>query len=419
MKKIIIIACIIILALAVWFFVFKKESAAATKYTTAIVQQGTISITVTATGSLEAVNTVQVGSQISGTIKALHADYNDIVKKGQLLAQIDPEFLNAQVVAAQADLDKANASAKLKKREYERAQSLFKNHLISESDLENAETDNELSQAELKSSEANLDRLKTNLNYATIVSPIDGVVISRDVDLGQTVAASLSAPTLFTIAQDLTKMQVNAVIDEADIGKIEDGQDVIFTVDAYPDKSFTGIVKQIRLAPQIVSNVVSYNVIISVANPDLLLKPGMTANVTVQIARHDNVLKVPTAALKFRPSFVGKKPPTAPSGATAGTTDSTKQPGNGSGGFNPNDSTMAKKLRVWVFDEKRNPRPVFVETGLVDGSFTEVISDRLSAGDTIITAQEGVVASATTNNSSQEVNPFAPKFGPGGAGGRH
>jgi HlyD family secretion protein len=416
MKKIIIITGIIILAIAVWFFVFKKESAAEAKYTTSVIQQGTISITVTATGSLEAVNTVQVGSQISGTIKALHADFNDIVKKGQLLAQIDPELLRAQVVQAQADFDKSIASANLAKREYERAQSLFENHLISESDKETALTNSELAQANVKSSQANIDRLKTNLNYATILSPIDGVVISRDVDLGQTVAASLSAPTLFTIAQDLTKMQVNAVIDEADIGKIEDGQDVIFTVDAYPDKSFTGIVKQIRLAPQIVSNVVSYNVIISVANPDLLLKPGMTANVTVQIARHDNVLKVPTAALKFRPSFVGKKPPTTPGGALAGTPDSTRQHGNVSGGFNPNDSTRVKRSRVWVFDEKRNPRPVFVETGLVDGSFTEVISDRLAAGDTIITAQEGVVASTTTNGT-QEVNPFAPRFGPGG--GRH
>jgi HlyD family secretion protein len=415
MKKILIIAGIAIAAIAIWFFVFKKSSAAEAKYTTSVVQQGTIAITVTATGSLEAVTTVQVGSQISGTIKALHADYNDIVKKGQLLAQIDPEFLKAQVVAAQADLDKANASAKLKKREYERAQSLFKSDLISESDLETAETNNELSQAELKSSEANLERLKTNLNYATIVSPIDGVVISRDVDLGQTVAASLSAPTLYTLAQDLTKMQVNATIDEADIGKIKDGQEVSFTVDAYPDNTFKGEVKQIRLSPQIVSNVVSYNVIISVANPDMLLKPGMTANVTILIARHENVLKVPSAALKFRPSFVGKKPPTPTGGAQAGVVDSTK---HRSGGFNPADSGMAKKSRLWVFDEQRNPRPVFVETGLVDGSYTEIISDRLNPGDTIITAQEGVVASATANGS-QEVNPFTPKFGPGGPGGRH
>lgn len=411
MKKILIIAGVIIVAVLLWFFVFKKSSSGTAKYTTAIVQRGDISITVTATGSLEAVTTVQVGSQISGTIKALHADYNDIVKKGQLLAQIDPEFLNAQVVAAQADLDKATASAKLKKREYERAQSLFKTKLISESDLETSQTNYELAEAELKSSKANLERLKTNLNYATIVSPIDGVVISRDVDLGQTVAASLSAPTLFTIAQDLTKMQVNAVIDEADIGKIKDGQDVSFTVDAYPDKTFKGVVKQIRLSPQIISNVVSYNVIISVSNPELLLKPGMTANVTIQIDRRDDVLKVPNAALKFRPSFAGKTPPYRPAGVTTAVSDSIKKR---TGDFDRPDSTMAKKSRVWVFDEKRNPRPVFVEIGLADGSFTEVISDKLSVGDTIIVAQEGAVASS----NNQEVNPFAPRFGPGGGGRR-
>jgi HlyD family secretion protein len=408
MKKILIIAGVAAIAVLLWFFVFKKSASAEAKYTTAIIQRGNISITVTATGSLEAVTTVQVGSQISGTIKALHADYNDIVKKGQLLAQIDPEFLNAQVVAAQADLDKATASTKLKKREFERAQTLFKTNLISESDLETSQTNAELAQAELKSSQANLDRLKTNLNYATIVSPIDGVVISRDVDLGQTVAASLSAPTLYTIAQDLTKMQVNAVIDEADIGKIQDGQDVSFTVDAYPDKKFQGIVRQIRLSPQVVSNVVSYNVIISVANPELLLKPGMTANVTVQIDRRDDILKVPNAALKFRPSFTGKKPPSPPSGAIASMPDSLRQKRDE---FVQRNSTTIKKPIVWVFDDKRNPRPVIVETGLADGSFTEIISDRLAAGDTIITAQEGVVAS---NNNNQEVNPFAPRFGPGG-----
>jgi HlyD family secretion protein len=407
MKKILIISGIIIVGVLIWFFAFKKSSGAESKYTTAVVQRGDISITVTATGSLEAVTTVQVGSQISGTIKALHADFNDIVKKGQLLAQIDPEFLNAQVVAAQAELDKAAASAKLKKREYERAQTLYKADLISESDLEIAQTNYELAEAELKSSKANLDRLKTNLNYATIVSPIDGVVISRDVDVGQTVAASLSAPTLFTIAEDLTKMQVNAVIDEADIGKIKEGQSVSFTVDAYPERTFKGVVKQIRLSPQIISNVVSYNVIISVSNPELLLKPGMTANVTIQVDRRDNVLKVPNAALKFRPAFVGKVTPSRTAGFATAVPDSLKQR---AGGFDRPDSTMMKKPRVWVFDDKKNPRPIFVETGLADGSYTEIISDILTAGDTIIIAQEGVVAT----NNNQEVNPFAPRFGPGG-----
>ncbi len=307
MKKIIIIAAILIIAVAAYFIFFAGGKQVSAKFMTAEIQKGDISIIVTATGSLEAVTTVQVGSQISGTIAALHADFNDKVKKGQVLAQLDPALLNAQVIQAQADLEKAIASTHLAKSDYERSLSLFERNMISASDRDVAESNYDQAKAEQLSVKANVDRLKTNLSYATISSPIDGVVISRNVDVGQTVAASLSAPTIFTIAQDLSKMQVNTSIDEADIGRIKVGQTALFTVDAYPDHSFSGLVKQVRLNPEIVQNVVTYEVILEVANPDFLLMPGMTANVTILIDKKEDVLKVPSAALKYRPVFAQKK----------------------------------------------------------------------------------------------------------------
>ena len=302
MKKIVVILGLVVVLGVVGFVVFRgKESKSEPKFLTAEVQKGTISIMVTATGTLEAVTTVQVGSQVSGTISALYVDFNTTVKKGQVVARLDPTFIEAQVAQAQADLDREKASAELSKREYERSLALFQEQMISDSERDITLTNYELAKTREKSAEAALDRVKTNLAYATIISPIDGVVISRNVDVGQTVAASLQAPTLFTIAQDLTQMQVKASIDEADIGKIMEGQDVVFTVDAYPERSFKGGVRQIRLSPQIVQNVVSYDVIITVSNPEALLKPGMTANVTVLVDQRQDVLKVPSAALRFRP----------------------------------------------------------------------------------------------------------------------
>ncbi|MCJ7509072.1 MAG: efflux RND transporter periplasmic adaptor subunit, partial [candidate division Zixibacteria bacterium] len=262
MRKIfIIIVAVLVLTLLLFFILKGKSKKSEAKYITTEVHKGDISIMVTATGALEAVKTVQVGSQVSGTISALYADFNDLVKKGQIVAQLDPTFLKAQVAQAQADLEKAKASAELSKKDYERTSLLFEKNMVSESDKEVSLTNYELAKAQEKSAQASLDRVNTNLDYATIVSPINGVVISRNVDVGQTVAASLQAPTLFTIAQDLTRMQVNTSVDEADIGNVRDGQEVIFTVDAYPEQSFKGTVKQVRLSPEVVQNVVSYDVI--------------------------------------------------------------------------------------------------------------------------------------------------------------
>ena len=432
MKKLYIIVPVIVLAIATFLFFRGKNAKSETKYVTADVQRGDISITVTATGNLQAVTTVQVGSQVSGTISALYADFNGRVKKGQILAQLDPAPLKAQVLQAEADLERSVASAKLARSDSARSISLFDRNLISESDKETSITNFELAQAAVKSSQANLDRLKTNLEYATITSPIDGVVISRNVDVGQTVAASLSAPTIFTIAQDLTQMQVLASIDESDIGKIKEGQDVAFTVDAYPDQMFKGTVQQVRLSPEVVQNVVSYDVIIAVSNPDLLLKPGMTANVTVLIDQRQDVLKVPAGALRFRPSGMRKGTGAGQGGSSqyAGVSQSgqsgrsqNQMSANANlqgGGSNQAASDPATGFRkpnhnmIWKLNSSGKPMPIPVQVGITDGSFTEVNSDSLQEGDKVITSQVG----APTPTASQEVNPFMPRFGGGGGGRR-
>jgi HlyD family secretion protein len=409
MKKVLIALPILVILVVLIIFFFGKGQKSQAKFVTSDIQRGDISITVTATGSLEAVKTVQVGSQISGTISALDADFNDRVIKGQVLAQLDPAPLRAQVAQAEADLEKSQVSAELARQNYERSLSLFGQNLISESDKETALTNYELAKADVKSSQANLDRLKTNLAYATITSPIDGVVISRNVDVGQTVAASLQAPTLFTIAEDLTQMQVNTSVDEADIGKIREGQIAIFTVDAYPERIFQGQVKQIRLSPEIVQNVVSYDVILNVSNPDLSLKPGMTANVTIQVEHLENVLKVPSGALRFHPVFGSGKSPLRGSGATRMAGGFASGGAANSSAQDPSGARKANQTLIWILDPQGKPKPVPVEAGISDGTLTEVISDNLKQGDKVIVGQEG----AATSTGSQDVNPFLPRFGGG------
>jgi HlyD family secretion protein len=403
-KKIIIAAGVVVVAIVLFVILSGSEETKAT-YATAEVQRGDIAILVTATGSLDAVNTVQVGSQVSGTISALYADFNDRVKKGQVVAQLDPTFLKAQVAQAQADLEKAQASAELSKKESERAALLYQKNMISESDRDLALTNYDLAVASVKSAQAALHRAETNLDYATIVSPIDGVVISRDVDVGQTVAASLQAPTLFTIAQDLSQMQVDASIDEADIGQIRDGERVLFTVDAYPDSTFEGKVSQIRLSPEIVQNVVTYNVIIGVSNPNLLLKPGMTANVTILVNQANNILKVPAAALRFHPAVQAGR--ASSQGAGQGARASGTQSANsGEAMGSALHSNNGRKPRVWILGPEDKPEPILVQTGISDGTSVEITSGDIKEGDRVIVGMEGTALSS----NSQQVNPFVPQF---------
>ncbi|MDP2959958.1 MAG: efflux RND transporter periplasmic adaptor subunit, partial [candidate division Zixibacteria bacterium] len=247
-------------------------------------------------------------------------------------------------------------------------------------------------------------------DYATITSPIDGVVISRNVDVGQTVAASLQAPTLFTIAKDLTKMKVKASIDEADIGRIKEGQQVIFTVDAYPEQSFKGKVSQIRLSPQMVQNVVSYDVIIEVSNPALLLKPGMTANVTILIDQRENILKVPSGALRFQPSLEKTKSSSGGTGKASPMARNTSSPNTSSAKSNPIGLRRAGQNALWILSPQGKPEPVLVQIGISDGTSTQVITDKLKEGDKVIIGQKNSEQQSTNN---QQVNPFTPRFGSG------
>jgi HlyD family secretion protein len=295
---------------------YRSRQAPEPRVTTMPVTRGDVVDAVAATGTLQAVETVDVGTQVSGTVSALYADFNSIVRKGQVIARLDPSLIQTQieqqeanVVRSEADLERLRVALADANQKFERAKQMFERSLIPKTDLETAEVNVKSAAAQIRSSEASLvqaraslNNQKVNLNHTVITAPIDGIVISRSVDQGQTVAASMNAPTLFVLAQDLTKMQVLANIDEADVGRMRPGQAVTFRVDAYPTDTFTGTVEQVRLQPAVVQNVVTYSTVIAVPNAELKLKPGMTANVNIEIARKTNVLRLPAAALRFRPT---------------------------------------------------------------------------------------------------------------------
>ena len=380
-KKAAIIGGIFVVACVLVFIVFKGKGAGP-EYRTDPVTRGDIQATVTATGSVNAVTTVQVGTQVSGTIKILYVDFNSRVKKGQIIAQIDPATFDSQVQQAQANLfsakanlEKAEATLANDKRTYDRNKELLSKKLIAQSDLDTAETAYQtdkalvgVAKAQIEQAKAALDYAKQNLEYTKILSPVDGVVISRNIDVGQTVAASFQTPTLFTIAQDLTKMQIDTNVAESDIGVVKVGQDVEFSVDAYPDTMFKGKVWQIREAPINVQNVVTYDVVIQVNNRDFKLMPGMTANVSVIIMTRHDVLRITNAALRFRMSE-------KPSGAGAG---------------------EKKGPAIWIL-EKEKPKRVPITPGISDGNYTEIVSGDLKEGQqTIVEALRKGKGPATT-----------------------
>jgi HlyD family secretion protein len=462
-KRIWIPVGIVLLAAMVLAFRASQGRGKEPVWRTESLQRGAVRAQVSATGNLKAVTTVQVGSQVSGTIAALNADFNDQVKKGQVLAQLDPTFLRAQVAQSRADRERAQVQVRQALRDSVRVFTLGAQGLTSQSEQDAAQTALDAARASEQSARAGLDRAETNLRYATILSPIDGVVISRSVDVGQTVAASLSAPTLFTIANDLTRMQLEAAVDEADIGTIRDGQPATFTVDSYPELSFAGTVDQVRLQPETIQNVVTYTVVILVDNPELKLLPGMTANVTILVNQAENVLRVPNAALRFRPA--GAAPSVGGSGGAGGTRGQAGEDGRRAGFGGPPGGTSGGMARtgdgrggmqgmrggpgalprageahgnmagmgggpggapgagggdreqhrgsfgeVYVL-EGGTPRPVRVRTGITDGSFTAAYSDSLNAGDFLVV---GADRGGSGEGESGTVNPFAPRFG-----GRH
>jgi HlyD family secretion protein len=329
------------------------------------------------------VTTVLVGSQVSGTIREIYVDFNSPVRKGQIIARLDATFLEAAVAEAEANLERAQASLNQAERDRARAKDLFDKNLAAQADYDNALTAVDLASASVRQADAQLKRAKVNLAYSVITSPIDGVVISRDVDVGQTVAASLQAPTLFTIAQDLSEMQIETFIDEADIGGLREGMEATFTVDSYPDEEFHGSIRQIRYAAKDESNVVTYPVIIAVKNPELKLRPGMTANVTVVTARRDNVLRVPAIALRFRPP---EPKPQSTSNSTGGSHSPQKSEAT--------EQEQKEKPRngatVYVKEKNGQPAPRRLTVGLNDGSYVEVVSGDLKEGDSVIVGLTGV-----------------------------
>jgi HlyD family secretion protein len=358
-KKNIIIGAVAFAALLVVAVLVIGRKGDGVEFRTETATRGTIQATVTATGTVNAVTTVLVGTQVSGTIKNLYVDFNSHVKKGQLIARIDPEMFEAQVAQARANVEKAAATFRDAERSFRRNQELFAKNLVPRSDLDTAETNFDSSRAGLEQAKAALKVAETNLRYTSILSPVDGVVISRAVDIGQTVAASFQTPTLFTIAQDLTKMQIDTNVAESDIGMVKVGQDVEFTVDAYPDTVFKGKVWQIRQAPITVQNVVTYDVVIQVNNKDLKLMPGMTANVSIIIAKRNDVVRIPNAALRFR------------------------FPERPTGGSNEAATPPQKGTVVWILENKK-PKRVMVTLGISDGLNTEVVSGDLKEGQRVI-----------------------------------
>ena len=499
-------------------FYFWGDDSSTPQYLTARVERGNLRNTVTATGALQAVTTVQVGSQASGTISALYADFNSNVKKGQVVAQLDPSTAKAQVEQARANLENARAGlanaraavvnsragvsdakarnlaaqstvqnnqagvsaaeanvavlkaqqddalSLLKQQEsllkagviaqrdydvaltaYKTAEARYNQALAqlnqaklteqsassagiaqsqatveqSQAQVQQAQAQVQQAAAQVQQAQAALSLAEVNLSHTTIASPIDGIVVSRDVSVGQTVAASLSAPTLFTIANDLTQMQVIANIDQADIGLVEQAKSVKFSVDAFPGKEFDGKIEEMRLNPVNVQNVVTYNVVIDVANPEQTLKPGMTANLTITIDERNNVLKVPNAALRFTPQDVNRQQRTG-AGTGNGQGRGRQQGDNASGDgseskFAPASApVLPGQVRVvWVLGQDGKPERRRITTGLSDGSATEVVAGNLNEGDMVITGQQ---ISGATRTSTQST---PPGFGnaPRGAGG--
>jgi HlyD family secretion protein len=480
------ILSVLAIALLAVFGTYRMISVRADKptYLFGTVDRGSIVLQVAATGTLQAVTTVQVGTQVSGTIAELYADYNSEVKKGQLLAKLDPALLEAQVqqqeanvttaeatlndtaasiASMKANLEKARVDVLDKQRKFKRQQELFSDKLIArddydtaeaaigasaaaqkaaEAELESAQARYKADQARLLQARAALETAKVNLQHTIITSPISGTIISRSIDRGQTVAASFASPTLFTIAADLTKMQVNTNIDEADVGRIHAGMDATFTVDSYPGETFKGKISQVRLAASTIQNVVTYNAIIDVGNPLLKLKPGMTANVKVLIQEADDVLRIPNAALRFKPNLSDSELAQAykqageeryfahvksrsgnPSGADRGTAAGSGAgrlpggmamglaPGGGNGSWRSGSSGAAhaanrgRRAPVWTIGPDGLLRPVVLRLGITDGVTTQIEDGKLKQGDSIIVALE------TQSTSVRPAMTRPPGFG--------
>ncbi len=413
MRRIVLIAAVLVVGLAIGGYVFfNGERKAPVRYRTALVERGSVISLVTATGTINPVVSVQVGTQVSGMIKSLHADFNSVVKAGDVVATIDPEPFKARRDQAASNLEMAKANVARarteqaqRRRELERAQSLIAQQFVSQNDLDVAITNAQGADAQVnvvmsqvKQAEAALNAADLDLKYTTIRSPVNGIVVARNIEVGQTVAASFATPNLFLIALDLTKMQVDTNVSESDIGGIAEGKDATFTVDAYPGVPFSGTIRQVRLAPINVQNVVTYNVVVGVDNKDLRLKPGMTANVSIVVAQKDQVLKVPNAALRFVPPKSEQGESRRSEGKPA------KADGSGravlTGGAAP-------ARTIWKQGENDELVPVTVQSGISDGSATEILSDSIAEGDQVIVGVD-------QSRGGKKSGDLPPGFGAGG-----
>ena len=453
-KRVLIGVAALVALMAILGFVLRSRNNGGTAYRTAKVEQGDIEQTVSSTGQLSAVKTVQVGTQVSGLMNGIFADFNDRVTKGQLLARVDPTLQEQAVRDAQAQLERAQAQLRQAQQEYDRNAPLARDKFISASEFGTVQVNLSVAQAAVKSAEVTRDRARQNLSYTNIYAPISGVVVERNVDVGQTVAASLSAPTLFLIAQDLSQMQILASVDESDISSIKEGQPVKFTVQSYAGRTFTGTVQQVRLQSKTTDNVVSYTAVVTLANSDGKLLPGMTATVEFIIGSATNVLTVPNAALRFKPSAeelaASGLPANAGSdttrrqrgaGGAAGTTTATgagaqsggAQSGGGAGagrgaGGGQGGANRARRAgggtgsggvgTIWTLDAEKKLKPVRVRVGLADTQRSQIIpmsGQSLQPGTEIVI---GTTTAGSTAASATSTNPLTPTRQGGGQGGR-
>ena len=418
------VGAVIIAIMALRSFTKKDDTIS---FDTVKVERGNITNTVTATGTVEAITTVNVGTQVSGILQHVYVTFNQNVKQGQLLAKLDETALKAQLDQSQASVNQAQAQLNFQEATYERLKVLFDKKLIAKADYDQAVYNYENAKGNLANAKFALARAQVNLDYATITSPIDGVVLNRAVEEGQTVAASFNTPTLFTIVNDLTRMEVQTSVDEADIGKVKQGQRVEFTVDAYPDMKFEGNVSEVRLQPVTTNNVVTYVVILSAPNPDKKLMPGMTASATIYVEEKENTLTLSGKAMRFTPDkeylqkmFAKMQAdgtlPKIPQGPSSGTSTGSPAVGtSGSGGAASNMPVngMApgamksdpKTKTIWVKDDKMTLRPQMVKIGVDNGSNVEIISG-LNEGDEVIIAMNKGAAKTATKKNDGPRGPF-------------
>jgi HlyD family secretion protein len=453
----VLVATIALVAIAVTVWMVRRSKGATdVGYRFATVTVGNIQQTVSATGTLNAVTTVQVGTQVSGQVSAIFADFNSRVTKGELLARIDPTLQQQAVSDAQAQLEKAQAQLKQAQQEYDRNVPLIQQKFISASEFGTVQVNLSVAQATVKSAQVALDKAKQNLSYTNIYAPINGVVVERDVDVGQTVAASLSAPQLFLIAQDLSRMEILVAVDESDISSIKDSQPVKFTVQSFQTRTFDGVVQQVRLQSKLTDNVVSYTVVVTLSNADGVLLPGMTATVEFIVASATNVLGVPASALRFKPTAdelaaaglppdttttgrggrgrggaggavaAGQTPPaTSPTGSAGPATAPVLTTGQAAGSPTPG-ATATRASRsgagsggfgtLWTLDSNQKLKRMPVRVGLSDGQRTQVSGTGVVAGLQVII---GSTAPAATAPAAPSANPLAPtgRAGGGGRGG--